>query len=322
MGLTATVLGASGYTGGEVLRLLASHPSITPGALGAHSAVGAETDGVHPHLSGFDLGAFTTLEVAARAPADVCFSCLPSGGLAGLLGQLGAPVVIDLADDHRGSEGWAYGLVEAVRPELPGATRIANPGCYPTAALLALLPFARAQVITGPVIVDAMSGVSGAGKKLDDAHLFSALHGSVAAYGSTEHRHVPEIERGLEALGGLDAHVSFTPHLVPIARGLVATCKAPLSAPATDEQIASILKDAYADESFVTVLDDWPGTKAVAGTNRALVHARVDQRVGMLVASAAIDNLGKGAAGQAIQNANVALGLDEWAGLEQVAAWP
>ena len=180
----------------------------------------------------------------------------------------------------------------------------------------------RAGVITGPITVDAMSGTSGAGQDVDKAFLFSALHGSVAAYGTTEHRHVAEMERGLKRFGGLDAGLSFTPHLVPMARGLLATCRARLTGDMTDADATDILKSAYDAEPFVTVMDTWPATKAVAGTNRVLVSAKVDSRNDLLVCSAAIDNLGKGAAGQAIQNANVVLGLDESAGLEQVAAWP
>lgn len=260
------------------------------------------------------------LAEAAAAPVDVCFSCLPTGALGDL--DVAADVVIDLSDEHRADPGWTYGLVEHARDAVAGAKLIANPGCYPTAALLCLIPFARAGLITGPIVIDAMSGVSGAGRVADDAYSFSALHGSVGAYGTTAHRHVPEMEAGLEHFGDLTTTVSFTPHLVPTVRGLVATARAALGQSLSDRDSLVVLRDAYADEPFITVIDGWPATKPVVGTNRAVVSARIDERAGFLIASAAIDNLGKGAAGQAIQNANVTMGLDETSGLEAIAAWP
>ena len=263
-----------------------------------------------------------SLAEAAGHPADVCFSCLPSGALTEILDDVAAPIVVDLSDDHRATPGWTYGLVEHARADIPSASRIANPGCYPTAALLCLVPFARAGVIGDPIVVDALSGASGAGKHLDEMNLFSALHGSASAYGSTTHRHVPEMERGLTTFAATSATVSFTPHLVPMARGLLVTARAPLTSTLDDESALDVLRAAYATEPFVSVIEQWPSTKAVVGTNRALISARVDVRARMLVASAAIDNLGKGAAGQAIQNANLALSLDEGSGLEAIATWP
>ncbi len=322
MGLTVNVLGASGYTAAELLRLLADHPALTVASTGAAGNAGRDVGAVHPHLEGAASGVLASVAEAARAPADVCFSCLPSTALAEIVDEVAAETVIDLSDDHRGAPGWVYGLVEHARAQTSGATRIANPGCYPTATLLCLVPFARSGVIGSPVVVDALSGVSGAGKNLDEAYLFSALHGSASAYGTTTHRHVVEMENGLSLFGGATATVSFTPHLVPMARGLVVTARAPLSTPLDDAGALTLLRDAYANEPFVSVVDHWPATKPVVGTNRALVSARVDDRAGMLIASAAIDNLGKGAAGQAIQNANVALGLDEISGLDRIATWP
>lgn len=322
MGLTASVLGASGYTGGELLRLLAGHPALSLAAAGARSQAGTEVGDIHPNLPDHAGGPFVSLGEAAAQPADVCFSCLPSGALSEILDGVAAPVVIDLSDDHRATPGWTYGLVEHARGDIPAAARIANPGCYPTAALLCLVPFARAGVIGGPIVVDALSGVSGAGKSLDEANLFSALHGSASAYGSTTHRHVPEMERGLATFAGTSTVVSFTPHLVPMARGLLVTARAPLTAALDDESALHVLRAAYANEPFVSVIDEWPSTKAVVGTNRALISARVDVRAGMLVTSGAIDNLGKGAAGQAIQNANLVLSLDETSGLDALATWP
>ena len=322
MGAQVVVLGASGYAGGEVLRLLSVHPGLSVASVGASGRAGAAVGEVHPQLTGAYAGELVGLDEAVSYFADVCISCLPSGVLPRYLKEIASPIVVDLADDFRSDDGWTYGLTEHARSSIAGSARISGPGCYPTATLLALIPFARAGAIEGPVIVDAMSGVSGAGRKLDEAYLFTSLHGSVTSYGSTDHRHVPEIERGLARLGDLDTSVSFTPHLVPMSRGLLATCRARLTGRFEDADVIAILEETYADEYFVDVSPTWPATRAVMGTNRAIVSARVDRRNDLLVASAAIDNLGKGAAGQAIQNVNCALGFEETAGLEQLAPCP
>jgi N-acetyl-gamma-glutamyl-phosphate reductase len=322
MGATVSVLGASGYTGGEVLRLVARHPGMAAVAASADTRVGSNLADVHPHLTGASSLTLLPVGEVLAAGADLVFSCLPSGALPAPMDGLAEAIVVDLSDEHRAQDDWAYGLTEYNRAAVAASTRIANPGCYPTATLIAVLPFARAGVVTGPVIVDAMSGVSGAGRKAEDRLLFATLDRSVGAYGTVAHRHVAEMERFLESFGGLSAHVSFTPHLVPIARGLVATIRAPLVVDLDDAAACAILRDAYGSEDFVEVIDGWPQTKVVAGTNRALVSARVDRRAGLLITSAAIDNLGKGAAGQAVQNANIALGLDERSGLDQMAVWP
>lgn len=321
MGASAAVLGASGYAGGEVVRLLARHPAITLVAVAAGSKAGVPLGDVLPHLRHeVDLELSPVREAAAAA--DVCFSCLPHGTLPAHLDAVEAGVVVDLGDDFRADPAWTYGLPELTRQRGTGGARVANPGCYPTASLLCLVPFARAGAIAGPVVVDALSGVSGAGRAAADHLLFASVSGGAAAYGTVAHRHVPEIERGLSQLGGFEATVSFTPHLVPMARGLLVTARAPLCSPFTDDEALAILHDAYADEAFVHVTEQWPATKTVTGSNNAVVSARVDARAGYLVCSAAIDNLGKGAAGQAVQNANLALGLPETAGLEGLAVWP
>lgn len=323
MGAQAIVLGASGYTGGELLRILAGHPALRVSAVAGGTRAGRAVTEVHPALgpAAADLVLGAASDVAAR-DADVCFSCLPSGELAGLLGEIEAAVVVDLADGFRGDTGWVYGLTELARSELADASRIANPGCYPTATLLALIPFGRAELVDGPVIVDALSGTSGAGRKPEANLMLAELHGGAGAYGTVHHRHVPEMERGLARFGGLDAPVSFTPHLVPMARGVLVTARTRLRDQLTTEEALGVLRDAYANEPFVTVTEAWPQTKWAAGTNRVFVSARVDDRIGMLISSAALDNLGKGAAGQAVQNANVALGQDEACGLEGTGLWP
>ena len=319
MGVQAAVLGASGYSGGELLRYLAAHPAIDIAAVAAGSKAGREVGEALPHMVGSHLGRLGSLDSVLEAPADVLFSCLPSGRLPSVPSDR---VVIDLSDDHRADPEWTYGLPELDRDALAGATLVANPGCYPTATLLCLAPFAAAGLIEGPVVVDAMSGTSGAGRKEADHLLHGSIESNVAAYGTVEHRHVPEMERGLASLGGLETTVSFTPHLVPMARGLLVTARAPLTSAIDDAEATSVLAEAYAGELFVSVTEGWPSTKSVYGTNRAVVAARVDSRAGLLICSAAIDNLGKGAAGQAIQNANIVLGLGETTGLEGLGVWP
>jgi N-acetyl-gamma-glutamyl-phosphate reductase len=322
MALRCSVLGASGYSGGEVIRLLAGHSALAVEVASASSRVGSTVEELHPHLASTPDLKLVTLDEALATSADVVFSCLPHGEFVARAGDATAPLVVDLSEDFRSSGEWIYGLTEFARDDIPSSSRIANPGCYPTASLLALLPFVSAEVVRGPVVIDAISGVSGAGRKPEDRLLFANLDGGVGAYGTTSHRHVPEIERGLAAWGGQDLTVSFTPHLAPIARGLLATVRAPLTQNLNETGAMNVLRDAYAGEPFVTVVDSWPQTKAVAGSNHAHVTATVDDRAGMLVASCAIDNLGKGAAGQAIQNVNVALGLDEGEGLSSLGVWP
>jgi N-acetyl-gamma-glutamyl-phosphate reductase len=322
MGATASVLGASGFTGGELARLLAEHPAITATALGASSRAGSEAAAVLPHLTGAGTGTLTDVDVAAAAEADVCFSCLPSGLLEPLLDSIQAGVIIDLADDFRRDPGWAYGLTELNRAAVAGATRISNPGCYPTASLLCLVPFLAAGVIDGPISIDALSGSSGAGRAEAGHLMLSELGGNVSAYGATNHRHVPEIEHWLGAFAGASAAVSFTPHLVPMARGLLVTARAPLTSKLSGEAALQVLRDVYVNEPLVDVIEGWPSTKPLNGTSRAHVSARVDERCGLVIASAAIDNLGKGAAGQALQNANLALGIEETTGLTAYGVWP
>ncbi len=321
MGHSIAVLGASGYSGGEILRLLGSHPNVDVVAASAERHAGRTVGELHPHLrdSG-DLSLVPAAEVVAVG-ADVVFSCLPTGALSQMTDDIDAGTVIDLSGDHRADPDWVYGLTEFARGSLP-APRIANPGCYPTATLLCLVPFFRARSIGEEVIVDAMSGVSGAGRSGADHLSFAGLHGDATAYGTTAHRHVTEMKKGLAAFSGTDVSLSFTPHLVPLARGLLVTARARLATELDDATAMGILKDAYASERFVSPIDGWPSVKAVAGSNSALVSARVDMGSGWLICSAAIDNLGKGAAGQAIQNMNLCLGLDEGTGLTPTGLWP
>jgi N-acetyl-gamma-glutamyl-phosphate reductase len=335
------ILGASGYTGSELLRLLAGHPDFEVAVATAHSHVG-QTVGVQTPSLG---AAYPGLVYEESDPArfdglDLVFCGLPHGEsqriVPGLREQVG--VVVDLAADFRlkdaalyptwyGEEHGApellgeavYGLPELFRDGLVGATLVAAAGCYPTAAGLALAPLVRRGLVepTG-IVVDAASGVSGAGRGLKDSLHFGAVDEDFTAYGLLTHRHTPEME---QILG---AEVLFTPHLVPMVRGILATCytrPAPGTTLTTDAVMA-VLHDAYDAEPFVVVTDDPPSTKATAGSNAAHVTARVDPRTGWVLSFCAIDNLVKGASGQAIQCANAALGLPETTGLPLAGVYP
>ncbi len=342
---SVAVAGASGYAGGELLRYLAQHPTFDLVAACAAGRAGEQLAAVHPQFAGTSWAGLvldeTTTDVLGQA--DLVFLALPHGESAALASTLPADtMIVDLgADfrltspdawttfyggDHAGT--WTYGL-----PELPGArerireaTKVANPGCYPTAVALALAPLARAGAIEpADIVVVAASGTSGAGRKASDALLATNVMGSMGAYkvGGT-HQHTPEMEQSIAAAGGwdlADMSLSFTPLLAPMPRGIVATCTATVTKPV---DARSILQDAYDDEAFVTVLPEgqWPQTGSVSGTNAAHLQVAVDEHANRVIVVSVIDNLGKGAAGQAVQNANIMLGLDEAAGLDVIGVEP
>jgi N-acetyl-gamma-glutamyl-phosphate reductase len=333
------IAGASGYVGGELLRYAASHPHLDVAVATADRHVGDRVATHAPSLA----AAYPGLVLAPTTPAaldgcDLVFVALPHGSSAPLVGSLGATasVVVDLGADLRlrdvgtwatwyGAEHPApllvgtavYGLVERHRDELKGATRVAVPGCYPTATALALGPLLDAGLVgEGPVLVHAMSGASGAGSALSDALHYPALADDATGYGLLTHRHTAEMEQELGRT------VLFTPHLVPMDRGLLATCAALAAIGADTDTVMAALHDAYDTEPFVVVTEDPPHPKAVRGTNVAQVTARVDPRTGWLLALCAIDNLGKGAAGQAVQCANLAMGMAETDGLARAGVWP
>ncbi|MCP4303368.1 MAG: N-acetyl-gamma-glutamyl-phosphate reductase [bacterium] len=332
------ILGASGYAGGELIRLVDDHPEMEVVHLGAHSKAGAKLGDVHPHLTGGErvLGSNDVRD------ADLAFLALPHGASSDPAMELLAKgiKVVDLGSDFRldstdrydaayGSPhpygeqlgGWPYGIPELFGKELVGADRAAAPGCYPTSALLATAPLQQAGLIgDGAVIVDSMSGVSGAGRGAKENLMFGAVDEGVSAYGVLTHRHRPEIEQGLGALGATEPTVIFTPHLVPMQRGIMSTCYVPAQ-PGTDAAaITAVYESAYADAPFVSVVEQSPKTRWVVGTNRALVQPHFDPRTNTAVVISVIDNLLKGAAGQAVQCANVMLGYDETAGLP-MAGW-
>jgi N-acetyl-gamma-glutamyl-phosphate reductase len=328
----AGIIGASGYTGAELLRLLTAHPELDVVHVTGDSAAGTPVADVYPSLAaGYGGLTFAGYDPADVGGLDVVFLALPHGHsqriVPELVGQVGH--IVDLAADFRlldaslyptwyGQEhtspdllaDFAYGLPELFRDRLLGAPLIAVPGCYPTAASLALAPLVRSGVVerTG-IIVDAASGVSGAGK---GAFPFCGTDEDFVAYGLLDHRHTPEIEQNI---GGT---VLFTPHLAPMNRGILATCYARPAGATTTEEVLGCLAEAYAGEPFVVVSERSPSTKATLGSNAAHLTARADPRTGLVIALAAIDNLVKGASGQAIQCANLALGFDEPLGLPTV----
>ena len=336
MSFTVAVAGCTGYAGGELLRLLARHPDVEIGAVTAHSTVGVRLGQVQPHLTSLAdrIVQDTTEEVLAGH--DVIFLALPHGASADLARRFGPDVlVIDCGADFRlsSSEMWEkfYGIPHAGTwpyglPELPGereilahARRIAVPGCYPTASTLALAPAISAGLTDAhDTVIVAASGTSGAGKAPKPNLLGSEIMGSVSAYsvGGT-HRHVPEILQNFAVLGATNPTLSFTPVLVPMPRGILATCTVPVSDSVTEEDVRTVYANFYSQEPFVTLLPQgqWPMTGSVLGSNQVHLQVGVDHAAGRLVAISAIDNLVKGTAGGAIQSMNLALGLNETTGL-------
>jgi N-acetyl-gamma-glutamyl-phosphate reductase len=356
--MRVAVAGASGYAGGELLRLIAGHPDLDLVLATAEGSAGKTVGELHPNLAGhpaLDGLIFEPHSAVKRADFDLAFLALPSGQSAPVAASLAGQVrVVDLGPDfrladpddwtrHYGGEHagrWITGLPElpGARPRISNADRVAAPGCYATAAILGLAPLVAAGLVTSDdVVVVAASGTSGAGRSLRTDLLGSEVMGSVSAYqAGGAHRHTPEIVQALAEADpvarpggapsrGAGVRVSFTPILAPMPRGILATCTARLTSAATDTAaLASALAAAYGHEPFVHVLPEgrWPGTAAVCGSNGVHVQAAADQRSGRATVVTAIDNLGKGAAGQAVQNANLMLGLPEAAGLAAIGVAP
>jgi N-acetyl-gamma-glutamyl-phosphate reductase len=334
--IRAAILGASGYVGGELMRLLAAHPAIEVGVAFAASNAGRAVGTGHPHLAlAYPGTAFAAWDPALLRGCDLILAALPHGETQRLSDDLLAPGIpfVDLGADFRLDsasefERWygepharpellasfTYGLPEFFRDSIKSSKRVAAPGCYPTAASIALRPLIDAGAIEKRgIIVDAASGVSGAGRAANAGTHFCAVDGNFRAYGLLGHRHTAE----MEMVSG--ASVLFTPHLMAASRGILATCYARATGPC--DPIA-ILRAAYAGERFVHVGETPPETKWATGSNAAFLTARYDQRTQTVGALAAIDNLGKGAAGQMIQCANLMLGLDEGAGLTTMGVYP
>ncbi|MFD4632824.1 N-acetyl-gamma-glutamyl-phosphate reductase [Streptomyces sp. NPDC058284] len=339
MTVRAAVAGASGYAGGEILRLLLSHPEVEIGAVTAHSSVGQRLGEVQPHLTALADRTLTETSVASLRGHDVVFLALPHGQSAQLARQLeDDTLVVDCGADfrlrgaadwerfygtaHAGT--WPYGLPElpGAREELRDARRIAVPGCYPTAVTLALYPAFLARLVEPEAVVVAASGASGAGRVAKPHLVGSEVMGSMAPYGvGGGHRHTPELTQNLSQVAGERVTVSFTPTLAPMPRGILATCSARLrpgpTARTVEDDVRAVYETAYADEPFVHLLPPgtWPSTAAVVGSNAVRVQVAVDAAARRLVCVSAIDNLTKGTAGGAVQSMNIALGLPETMGL-------
>ncbi|PPK60599.1 N-acetyl-gamma-glutamyl-phosphate reductase [Actinokineospora auranticolor] len=339
MTVRVAVAGASGYAGGEALRLLLGHPEVEIGALTAGGNAGSRLGEHQPHLLPLADRVLEETTAGVLGGHDVVFLALPHGHSAAIAAQLGPDtLVVDCGADHRlssaedwtrwyGSEHagtWPYGLPElpGARERLRGTKRIAVPGCYPTVSSLAMAPAVRHGLVDGEVVVVAVSGTSGAGKSLKPNLLGSEVMGSLSAYGvGGAHRHTPEITQNLSAIAGRKVPVSFTPVLAPLPRGILATCSAPLAGTA---DVRAVYEREYGDEPFVHLLPEgrWPTTAAVLGSNATQLQVTVDEDLDRLVVVAAIDNLTKGTAGGAVQSMNIALGLPETTGLSTVGVAP
>ncbi len=365
------ILGASGYTGAELVRLLARHPNADIVVMTADSNAGESYDRVYPHLGGLDLPGLVKVEEVewAGVEVDTVFCGLPHGTtqeiIAGLLHETkhsvvdevmhegpgdaaaaikGQPRVIDLSADFRlddtdtyaqyyGHEHYAphlqpeavYGLTENYREQIPDARLVACPGCYPTVAILPLAPLlAAGRIAPEDIIIDAKTGITGAGRAAKAANLFSEISEGLHAYGIATHRHGPEIEQELSKAQGSDVVVNFTPHLAPMNRGILASCYVRLAGGASTDDLRDCLMDRYRDEPFVRVVGEGiaPATRDVRGSNHCLIGVFADRLPGRAIIISVIDNLVKGSSGQAIQNMNLMYGLAETTGLEQEALFP
>ncbi|TMF06921.1 MAG: N-acetyl-gamma-glutamyl-phosphate reductase [Chloroflexi bacterium] len=355
------IINATGYAGAELARLLYSHPEVELTSVSGRSAAGKALADVFPHLACYDLTIGEEID-----DVDFVFSGLPHAASAAACAPLvraGVPVVDISADfrlrDPQEYAEWygaehpapelisqaAYGLTELNRESVRQSKLIANPGCFPESALLALAPAVKAGIIGPDIIIDSKSGISGAGRGLDLKYHFGEADESVSAYGLSGHRHLPEIVQELAKMwpkaeapvaiertvrvwpsdGGAPGgppRVTFTPHLIPMTRGILSTCYAPLAGELSHADVRELYKDSYRDEPFVCVVDSPPATKQTRGNNMCLVYPTVDARTERLVVVSVLDNLVKGAAGQAIQNMNAMLGFPETLGLDMPALYP
>ena len=343
--IRAAVLGASGYTGADLIRLAALHPAIKLTALIAKGHARQTLAQVFPHLASLDLPALVTADQVDLSAVDIAFGGLPHGTAHTEIAQLPERIrVIDMSADFRlrdpslyaewyGGEHSApalledavYGLTEHYRDAIKGARIVACPGCYPTAVLLALLPLAKARLVApDDIIIDAKSGVSGAGRTVKQNLLFSEAGEGLSPYGIGNHRHVPEIEQELGLAAGGPVRINFTPHLAPMSRGELCTIYVRLAGKTTAADLRQALTGAYADAAFVRVVEEGtiPATQHVRGSNFCHIGVFADRIQGRAIVISAIDNLVKGSAGQALQNFNVMHGLDETTGLEQLPLFP
>ncbi|HLL88023.1 MAG TPA: N-acetyl-gamma-glutamyl-phosphate reductase [Tepidisphaeraceae bacterium] len=326
MTLRVGIVGISGYGGGEALRLIAGHPTFRLAYAAGEGSAGSRLverfPGVPTDLADLVIQKW---DPAALPELDVLFASLPTGASADALARVPKHVkVVDIGGDHRYVDGWTYGLADVWPEQIKGKTRIANPGCYPAATLTALAPLVAERLIEpGNIIIDAKTGVSGAGRGGGESKFgYAEVNEDLAPYGLLKHVHMPEIGKTIERLsgGGSAAGLVFTPHLVPMTRGILATiyCRGR----ATTAQCLDAARTFYAGRAFVRVTDKPPHTKWATGSNLAFVSYAADPERNVVIAMGVVDNLGKGAAGQAVQNANLICGLPETAGLAGAPVWP
>jgi N-acetyl-gamma-glutamyl-phosphate reductase len=339
------ILGATGYTGAELLRLLHDHPQARVVGMTAERYAGQPIDAVFPHLAGRGLPALTKVGEFDLGGLDVVFGCLPHGTTQDVIREMPrGPKVIDLSADfrlrdpalyqgtygqpHRAmarQEDAVYGLTEVARDAIRATDLVANPGCYPSAAQLPLRPLLEAGLIElDPIVIDAKSGVTGAGRAAKETSLHAEVSEGLHAYGVSTHRHTPEIEQGLADAAGQPVAVTFTPHLVPMNRGILATIYVHLAPGVQPGDLQAELERRYGDEPFVRVLPfkSLPATRHVRGTNLCLIAVHPGRLPGRAILLSVIDNLVKGASGQALQNMNLMLGLPETMGLDQAPLFP
>jgi N-acetyl-gamma-glutamyl-phosphate reductase len=339
------ILGASGYTGAELLRLLARHPGVDIRLLTADRQAGKALADVFPHLGGLDLPKLVKIEEADWSAVDLVFCCLPHGTTQEVIAGLPARLkVVDLSADFRLSDlasyaEWyghehrapelqkqaVYGLTELAREAVAKARLVANPGCYPTSAQLPLMPLIEKNMIDADdIVIDAKSGVSGAGRDAKQQSLYAEVTEGIHAYGIASHRHAPEIEQGLSQAAGRALKVNFTPHLMPMSRGILSTIYVRLAKGATAAGLRQELARRYTGEAFVRILPEGqaPATRHVRGSNHCLIGVFADRVPGRAIILSVIDNLVKGASGQAVQNMNVMAGWPETTALEQQPLFP
>ena len=338
------ILGASGYTGAETIRLVMAHPKLELKALTGYSRAGQTLESTYPNFAGLNLPDITTWEEVNWDEIDVAFACLPHGASQETIAQIKDKVdcVIDLSADFRLKDpalyertygrphnftdllsSAVYGLSEYARDVLPGAKLVACPGCYPTCSLLSLLPGVEADLFDlSSIIIDAKSGVTGAGRKASEALIYSEVNDGAHAYAVGTHRHAPEIDQMLGQVGQQDVMVSFTPHLIPMNRGMITTSYVSLKEGVTFEQVQKVYQQKYKDEPFISVGDNVPQTRHIRGSNRFALSLHKDRVEGRIILIGVIDNLTKGSAGQAIQNYNLVKGWDETLGLTGLPMFP
>ena len=322
MSIRIGIVGVSGYGGGEVLRICANHPAFEVVYVAGESSAGSRLIEKFPGIDRLGELVIQKWDPAALPAMDLLFASLHSGESKDALARVPKSVkIVDIGGDHRFVDGWTYGLADVWPEQIKSSTRIANPGCYPSASLAALAPLAANKMIDpASIIIDAKSGVSGAGRGGGSTFGFAEVNEDVSAYGLLKHAHVPEMTKAIGKLAGSPAVLTFTPHLIPMTRGILATCYA--RGKATTADCLDAAKKFYANRPFVRVIEKAPHTKWATGSNLVFVSYAADPERNLIIALGAIDNLGKGAAGQAVQNANLITGQPETAGLAGAPLWP